>query len=285
MFKLSREFLRSSQGSLPTAVALAALPIMLTAGVAIDYGRMTAMKTATQAALDTAVLAAASTKDINTAQAKKIFARNAPSPHDVAVSSLSFKKGGGGTVTGTATVTMPLGLMSLAGKSTQSITVTSKAVGAPQLKMKDVTFQITHAQGVFDKDFYFFSKDAQGKIIKEELVLSYDYIWYNQAFARVVYTPPLNSTKTLSTGDYFSSGVKMVVYRDDSGRGQRVNPKSFYSDDPKSNTWIHKDGDCVKTGFETQHWEDGGDANFMDFQYNVTCTTEETDRRSARLVK
>lgn len=285
MFKLSRKFLRNTRGSLPTTVALAAVPIVLTAGVAIDFGRATAIKSATQAALDTAVLAAAATKDMNTAQANKIFARNAPSSPDATISSLSFQKGDGGTVTGTITVTMPLGLLSLAGKSSQSMTITSKAKGAPQLKMKDVTFQITHAQGVFDKDFYFFSKDAQGKIIKEELVLSYDYIWYNQSFGRVVYTPPLNSTKTLSTGDYITSGVKMVVYRDNSGKGQRVNPAAFYSDDPKANTWIRKDGDCIRTGFETQHWEDGGDSNYMDFEYNVTCTTEETDRRSARLVK
>ena len=68
--ELFKRFAASQNGGTAVTFAIAVVPLMVAAGVAIDFGRYYAAETQLQAALDDGSLAAAVARDKTTAQRK-----------------------------------------------------------------------------------------------------------------------------------------------------------------------------------------------------------------------
>lgn len=271
---------RNAEGNTSVIAALVLVPALLAVGVAIDYDRISDRTTSLQAALDTAVLAsAASGKGLSTAEARKYFDSNAKFS-DVTIKNVVMSKNADGEYVGNLSASMQLGLTRLAGLSSPDIDLVSSAKAGTLVKADQVTFQITNAQGAFDKEIHFITKDKDGKVIKDTKVLDYDYS-YSGGIGTKKFTPALTSNITLSAGDYATYAIVMVVFADTTYTGKRLNPKSFASDDPKAASWTKTSGTCA-TG-QTQNWEDGGDSNYLDFIFKLTCTTKTTGGGLVRL--
>lgn len=107
-----KNFWRHTQGATALTFALAAVPLFLIAGMAVDYGRASGKQTSLQAALDAATLAVAThpanAKTSAIDQGHKVFAENFGAPAD----KLSFKTVDG-IVYGEATATMPVSLVKM----------------------------------------------------------------------------------------------------------------------------------------------------------------------------
>ncbi len=280
---LPLRWLRNDAGNTTVLFALTSVPLMIVAGAAIDYNRINEVKGDVQAAMDGAVLAAGAKSTFDKRVAETFLARNLPQG-DVTLKSASFKTEGSNIITGTAMVTVPLGLMSLAGKSEQTITVTSKVQAVNPVKISKVDFQISNAQGAYDKEVYWFTKDKDGNVLTKELVLSYDYT-YTTSGGTKAFSPPVTTPKSVTVGTYDKVGQMVVVYEDPSYRGKKIRPKELWSDDPTAPTWIKTKGECTDPAGQTQNWEDGGDSNYMDFVFTLKCTTSTSSKRQVRLVK
>ncbi len=283
MMKLWSKFLSCTKGNFTVATALLSLPLSLGAGIAVDYARISDTRTKVQGALDAAVLASAAKGTLDTAHSSKLFNRNVPNSPGLTINSVAFTADNTGVLTAKAQVSMPMGMLGMFGKTRQTIRVSSKAQMFQIMKISQVTFEITSASGAYDKDFYFFTKDSTGKITSEQLVMSYDYTLSSTGKQTRVYTPALTSAKTAAVGDYSTVGVKMVVYEDTTYRGVKTNPKSYLSDDPKAANWTRTTGACTDGSGQTNNWEDGGDANFKDFVFNLKCTVATSGKTMARL--
>jgi hypothetical protein len=175
--------------------------------------------------MDSAVLAAAAKgSPLDEPYAKQFFLSNvagisAASDDESAsgdwltVHSVDFVADTDGSVVGTAHATVNTLLMSIAGISTVDLDIKAKASGSSEKKIEDATYQIKNAQGAYDKDIYFFTRDANGNIVDETLILKYDYK-YSGGKGYKYYTPAKTSDITIKVGDYTSYGYKMVVYED-----------------------------------------------------------------------
>jgi hypothetical protein len=263
--------------------AVMAVPLALAAGMAIDYNRISSAKSSIQSALDSVVLAAGADTSFNAEVAMKFFKANRKDSSSLTISNLTFKSEGSGVILGTAEAIVPLGIMGLAGQGDKKITVTSRAKTADKMKMSNVEFQITNTQGAFDKEIYIFTKDKDGKVTSETLMMSYDYT-YSSSGGTKVFTPSMGVSKSVSVGSYDTVGQKMVVYEDNSYRGKKVNPKNYLSDDKKASTWTKTKGECTDPGGQTQNWEDGGDSNYMDVVFTLKCTTVSSGSKTVRLM-
>ncbi len=283
MFSL-RQFARDCSGQVTLIFAAVALPVAVAAGVAIDYNRVSRDQLSLQAALDSAVLAAGAKSTFDADTAAKYFARNQHANDGITINSLAFKSEGNGVVSGTAQATVPLGMLGIAGLGRPKITVSTRAKSTDVLKMSETEFKITNAQGAYDKEIYLFTKDKDGKITSETLVLSYDYT-YTSSGGTKTFSPSMTASKTASVGPYDTVGQKMVVYEDNTYRGRKVNPKAYFSDDKAASSWTKSTGNCTDKAGQTQNWEDGGDSNYMDFVFNVKCKTVTSGSRTVRLLK
>lgn len=276
---LSRCF-SNTAGNTSVFMALALMPLLLSAGVAIDFNRINERKSSLQAALDAAVLASAASEDALTeAEALKFFDAYA-GLSDITINAISIVKGEDGKSTGTIDASMRLGLMGISGLASPDIRLSSSAKGAVPEKLDQVTFQITNAQGAYDKEIYFFTKDEDGDIIEETLVLDYDYT-YKSGKGTKKFKPPVTSSSTITAGEYATYGVRMVVYEDTSYTGKHIKPKSYSSDEEDVAKWSKVTGEC--TDGQTQNWEDGGDSNYLDFVFKVNCTTKSFSSGDIRL--
>ena len=60
------------------------------------------------------------------------------------------------------------------------------------------------------------------------------------------------------------------MYEDLTYKGGLVNPKILYSDVDSSK--FRQSGDCAKSPGMRINVEDGGDTNYLDFQYDMLCS-------------
>jgi Flp pilus assembly protein TadG len=291
---LLKAVLRDRGGNMAVLTGLAFIPIVGAVGLAIDVSDAISVRNKVQHALDAAALAAAAkypTMDVAYAKsflmadlANLPIAPNAGDPgYAVSLAGSDFTMDADGVVTGTASVDVKTTFMGLAGFTTTRLNVVSTAASINKTKVGSATYNITNAQGAYDKDIYFFTRDKGGNILSETLILKYDYT-LSKGKGSTVFTPPKSLSTTIKVGDYASYGYKMVVYEDNSYTGKTINPKSYYSDDPKSPAWRKITGDCT-TGTSTENWEDGGDANYKDFVFDVTCSEVEVATGKVRLVQ
>lgn len=274
-------FITDQNGNVSLVVALAAMPLCMIAGAAIDYSRINSTRTAMQSALDSAVLASAATEEGLDDKSARAFLENNQDLTGVSIAKLDIRKDDEGQIVGTLKAELAMGLTSLMGDGTRSVSLVSKAIGTFPEKISKATFQISSAKGAYDKDIYFFTKDKDGKVLSETLVLQYDYT-YSSGKGTAKFTPPKTSAMTIAVGPYQTYGQRVVVYQDTSYTGKHINPVSFSSDDPKASTWTKREGDC--TDKQTQSWEDGGDKDFIDFVFTMTCETAKSGKVVVRLI-
>lgn len=262
-------------------VALA-IPITLSTGLAIDVARMSAAKITYQQAVDSAVLAAAA-KFASTGTADPVIAQKFMTGNSAGatVTPITFTTNADGTVSGSATFQMKLMMMRLAGLQTVSVNIGSKANAVAVSKLAQASLQITGAQGAYSKDIYFFTRDAKGAILSQTLILKYRYDGTNKT-----YTPPIGGTTTINVGDYASYGYRMDIYVDNSYKGKTngVPIITHYSDDADAAKWTRSTGTCADPNGIKVQWEDGGDANYLDFQYIQKCTQITNKVTDVRLV-
>jgi Flp pilus assembly protein TadG len=119
-----RKLFQSQTGTMSVMTALAAVPMLLVAGTAIDMVRFNAAQTQVQAALDAATLSGASLKDATDAEritaADKAFLANIEKSGIAGIAAAAEMKVDGETMRGTADLEMPLTFMKLAGIPTMS---------------------------------------------------------------------------------------------------------------------------------------------------------------------
>jgi Flp pilus assembly protein TadG len=292
---LAKQFARNRHGNFAIAFAVSAAFIVMAVGGALDFSTAVTVRKHLQAAIDGAVLAAASKgTTIDQTYAKQFFATNV-SAYSVSatnglvtknwtdVDALNFTQDASGNIVGTAHASMKTSLVAIAGISTIGITVTAAAKGTTQTKIASATFKIKSAQGAYDKDIYFYTRDKSGAVTSETLILQYDYT--SSGGGKKTFTPATTSSTTINIGDYASYGYKMVVYEDTTYKGLHTNPKTHYSDDADAAKWTKVTGACTDTSGATNNWEDGGDSNYLDFVFTDTCTETTSSTKDVRLVE
>lgn len=276
-------FYGERRGNFGMLTAFLAAPITLSTGMAVDLARMASAKISYQQAVDSAVLAAAAkyaaTGTVDPAIAQKFMSGNSVG---ATATPINFTANADGTVTGTATFQMKLAMMQLLSSKTAAITVTSKANALGVTKLDQASLQITAAQGAYSKDIYFFTRDAKGAILSQSLVLKYRYDGTNKT-----YTPPIGGVTTINVGDYATYGYRMDIYVDNSYKGKTtgVPVVTHYSDDSDASKWTRSTGTCADAAGIQVQWEDGGDANYKDFQYTQKCTQTSTKIVDVRLLR
>ncbi|MGX7706284.1 hypothetical protein [Methylobacterium sp. Gmos1] len=222
-----------------------------------------------QKALDAALLAAAK-KDNSDAAAFKssvdsLFHR---STSNTTVSRVQ-QADGGYKYTGAATATVSTPFMALAGIKTVDVTANAEATTPGQITTVKLT--PTKTTGAYSKDIFIWTKDAQGKVTSRQTIITYRYKSSNGTKTT---SPALNSSSTTFTvSTHAKFGLGLVVYEDYlKYSGALVNPKEKWSDAPNVDTFVRQTGQCTDPGGMTFNWEDGGDQNFADFVYTMTCT-------------
>jgi Flp pilus assembly protein TadG len=274
------EFAKSRDGNFAIVFAVGLTGLLMAAGVGLDVANSISARRQMQNALDSAVLAAASKGGaLDQAYAKTFFESNALNGW-IDLNSLAFSTDEDGNIVGSAHAKMKTTLMAIAGVTDIDIAVSSKATSTSETKIENATFNIKNAKGAFDKDIYFYTRDANGKIVSETLILQYDYVNPNQ-----YYKPAKTSSITVNVGHYASYGYKMVVYEDTSYNGKHIKPKTHYSDDADASTWTKVSGECSDSKGSTNYWEDQGDNDFLDFIFTVKCTETVSGTKDIRLLE
>lgn len=276
-----RSFIGSRSGNISVIAAVSLMPIVAVGGSGLDYARMSSVRAAAQAALDSGALAAGSTGKINLAPASTVFSKNF-TISDVTVSNLAYTSSGE-TINGTVDLSMPTTFLGILSVSSLDFTVTTQAKVATA-KLATATFKLVSAQGAFDKDIFIWTKNKAGTITSTTTVLKYDYT-YSKGVGTKNYTPAIGGSYTVTIQDYETYGLGMIAYEDTTYTGKRTNPKYFYSDAIDASNFIKKTGLCTASGGETSNWEDGGDSNFLDLVSNMTCTLSTGTEALVRLSK
>jgi hypothetical protein len=125
-----RRFGLCETGNVAVISALAAVPLLGTAGVAIDYVRSNNINTQVRAALDSAVLAGAAAPSNQAKVAEQYFASNFPVPN-VTLESVKFVKSGNVKVEGRAKLTVTTSLAGVLGIKSISLDLESAAISSP----------------------------------------------------------------------------------------------------------------------------------------------------------
>ncbi len=276
-------------GNIAITFALTLTLIMLGVGISVDYSKSFGEKEKMQEALDATVLALAARGGvIDQTYARNLFYANFTKEGGqgnwTAVNRLNFIIDTDGHYTGTVSGNVKTSLLGIAGVENVGISAYSAATAPSETKIAQATFSIDKAKGAFDKDIYFYTRDKDGKIIDEKLILKYDYTLKHGVGSSTV-TPSVSESTTIDVGAYASYGYKMVVYEDTSYYGKHIKPKEYYSDDANAPSFTKVSGDCTDTNGNKNYWEDGGDADYLDFIFRVKCTEEVTSSGNVRLTQ
>lgn len=172
--KRLKRFASNQQGSIAVMYALAAVPVMLAAGAAIDFVRFNAVQTHVQAALDAGTLAAAAGQGVTDTQriasGSDIFNANlSKGPAAGYDSKVSFTVDNG-KVVASASVIMPTTLMSIAG-ITQMIAGGEAEVGIGVDKKAEIAMVLDYSgsmeEVVGGQVKYVAMRDAAKKLVDD----------------------------------------------------------------------------------------------------------------------
>lgn len=160
-----KRFWRDAKGATAVTFALAAVPILVIAGMAIDYSRTIGQQASLQAALDAATLAVATQSAPNqktaTDQGRKVFDQNFGSPAD----HLSFKTVNG-AVEGEATVKVPTSLLRIA--FGEALTIEAKSVvNTPQGMKAEIALVLDYSGSMNRNGKYQAMRDAAKALIQD----------------------------------------------------------------------------------------------------------------------
>jgi Flp pilus assembly protein TadG len=277
-------FADERRGQVAVFFALAILPVTIAVGASIDYSRIDGGQTQLQQALDAAVLRMAVADNLDTAAgARSVTAGVANSSLNVVSTSFtsSVDAKGRNVYVGSVTARQPLAVMGVLGMRNSQITATSKAA-SPASQILTATFKPTRVQGAYSKDIFIWTKNAAGAITTKSNVMTYRY---SSSSGSSTVTPSINNwTSTFSIPPYSTFGVGMTIYQDwQNYSGALINPKTVYSDDADAATWMRASGVCTDRNGLTVTMEDGGDHNYLDLDYVMSCTVGKPPGVSATL--
>lgn len=283
--RVARRLRLDTRGNVAVIFGLSFVPLILTAGGAIDYAQAMQKKSFIQQAMDTGLLAAAIHKQPSSAYLAKAVNSNLKFGNvTVADATLSTATGadGGLVYNGDASFVVKTRFLKMVGLP--DMTVAAHAEVKLPGQLVTAAFTPTNTQGAFSKDIFLWTKDASGAVTSRQTVLTYRY---SAASASSVTTPPIGTqTVTFTVPAYSTYGLGMVAYQDSTNySGDLINPVEMWTDAANASSFIHKTGACENAGGATYNWEDGGDANFMDFVYTMTCTKGIVPGAVARLSK
>jgi Flp pilus assembly protein TadG len=274
------------KGQITLSVALLVLPLVIATGSAIDYGLLVRAKSSLQLALDSATLAAAAKQgELSSDVARSYFELNG-NLRGVTISKVGFEKQDDGTVAGSMTASVPAIFMKILRRKDYTIRLASTAKGTFPTYIGNLQLAANSAKGAYDKDVYYYARDASGKITNTSLQLFYDYNYtpdtgrWNASWGRSPGAP------TFQWGKGESVGIMVVVYVDPSGRGERINPDVMTTDDADQYDFLKITGDCSDRGLVLS-WEDTRDryGDYEDFVMTLTCSIEKSGHVDVRLVK
>ena len=120
-------FGRDSHGNLAVIAALAAVPLFLAIGIAVDYSRAATVKADMQGAMDAAVLAGARDASANWSTVASTMFSAAAKTNDVTIASSSFTKDSSGNYVGTASGTVKTTFAGLVAVQTLPVSATATA--------------------------------------------------------------------------------------------------------------------------------------------------------------
>ncbi len=134
LFKKIRDFCLEEDGNVAVITAILAIPLLMAAGVAVDYSRLANAQKKAQQAADAAVLAASSADDLTDAQAnqeaRRFFLINYPDIDQLQSYDLSISTDGSDEVEIQFTGTLPPSLTSIGNLGNMQFSVNAEAVGS-----------------------------------------------------------------------------------------------------------------------------------------------------------
>lgn len=261
------------RGNTAVFFALGMVPVTLALGASIDYSRIGGGQAQLQQVLDSAVLRMATADTLDSAAGAKNVAGGLASS-SISIVSTNFTTSvdalGRNVYIGTATAKLPMSVMAAMGMKNSLLTATAKAA-SPAAQILTATFKPTKVQGSYSKDIFFWTKDASGAITTKTTVITYRY---NGSWGTSTTSPSINSVSaTFSIPPYSTFGVGMVAYQDwEHLTGALINPKTYYSDASDASRYMRSSGVCTDHNGMTVYMEDGGDSNFADLNYVMSCT-------------
>lgn len=276
---------RDRQGSVAVIFGLSFVPLMILAGGAVDYVVASNNKTAIQRALDAGVLAAARNGKNSSSYLQLIVNSNLKS-RGVNISNATLtttnSSDGGLIYKVDASFAVKTRFLTIIGL--QSMMVGAHSEATIPGKVVTATFTPTNTQGAYSKDIFLWTKNAAGAVTSKQNVLTYRY---NSSDGSRVTTPPIGSqTVTFSVPAYTTYGVGIVVYKDYTNySGALINPSEYWSDAQNAADFVKQTGACSESSGAANNWEDGGDTNFVDFVFNIKCTTGPDSNTVVRLTK
>lgn len=285
--RLASRGARNASGQITLSIALLALPLCLAAGSALDYGMLLRAKSGLQSAIDSATLAAAAKQGVlDDREARSYFAMNA-SLSGITVEEIHFTKQDDGTVAGNVTAKVPAMFMRILRRSDYIVRLKSSARGVFPTYHTRLVLSAVSAKGPYDKDIYFTILDPSGRILRKAVALYYDYTYnpVTRAWTGKWGPTPMASDFQWKPGE--DVGLMMVVYRDKTGLGQKVNPDVMTSEDADYDTFVKFSGYCNVGAGMNINWEDSRDrfGDFKDFVTTMTCAAEKVGGTNVRLTK
>ncbi len=275
-------FLRARRGGVAITFAMVVVVVLMFAGAAVDFGRAYAARAKLQSAVDrTALFAAANFTDANVMDRSQHFFANNFSFAGVRETTPQVSIAPDSTTTVTSATVLTTSFTSLGGLVAIPIRATAIAQKTGFSTMQ-VSFTPMAAKCWYAKDIFAFIRDANGNIVQQTKVLSYDYTASTDTGHT---TPPISqSSQTYTMQGNGTFGVMMRIYPSPVDRGSRAGYYiDYYSDDP--NPRIQTVGACSDSGGQTNSWEDGGDYDYRDFVYSVSCQSGGAGATPVRLIK
>jgi Flp pilus assembly protein TadG len=158
-----KAFRRDANGATALTIALAAVPLFLIAGMAVDYSRSISAQASLQAALDAATLAVATQPAVNEKlaidQGRKVFEQNFGSPAD----KLNFKIIDG-AVQGQASIEMPALLTRIVLNGPMTVEAKS-VVNAPRDMKAEIALVLDYSGSMNRNGKYQAMRDAAKSLI------------------------------------------------------------------------------------------------------------------------
>lgn len=261
-------FASDCRGNIAIMTALSSLVLFACIGAAIDYARLSRVKTDLQSALDAATLAAASETGNFDHTAKRYLSFNGEEA-PAHLKGVQFIKRPDGTVISSVTAEMKASFLQLAGFGSFAMQVSSAAKAVRNQIGTRLSIKTADGGGVYDKDFYIVVRNGS-RTISERLVQAYDYTCVCHSIG-AVFSPAKGKAVTVDIKPGESYAFKMVVYRDPYRMGMHWYPEEYWSDSAKAGSHLKVSGECIALGGQTQKWDDGQSSDFASLQVNLTC--------------
>ena len=161
-------FRHNRSGGVAVTFGLVLIPLLIAAGIAIDYGRASSTRITLQAALDAAALSAASAVELSTDErvelGKTIFQANLPDnlKGNQIAPEINFTDT---TVSASVDMNMPTSVLQVAGISTMDVGAAAEIPILPQGKA-EVVLVLDYSDSMFDNDKYIQMRDAAKSMVE-----------------------------------------------------------------------------------------------------------------------